>query len=281
MGQSSKDGNRGNMVTLRAVHKSLWGLSFALSVVAVSNFADAREVNYAGAEEVVYVTPGEPTQVSFPGKVEGGFKKKISSLALERQDNFLVVFANPSLAPEGEAIIVQLDDKRTYSLRVAPASQEHARDGQVQVYDNRTADLVEEPSETQAAPQAALGYAPPTIVSGLMREMVLVAEKGKQKGIPGYRRSNRFSGEQVLHDGSIVATIDEIFMGPNLWGYVLNVENLLETTQRLNPATFRLDGTRAVTAQNWELSPRPITAEQKISNRHRGKIYIVTRAKRR
>ena len=62
---------------------------------------------------------------------------------------------------------------------------------------------------------------------------------------------------------------------------ILNVENLLETGQRINPATFRLDGTRAVAAQRWELSPRPVTAEQKIAEGHRGKIYVVTKAHKR
>jgi hypothetical protein len=113
----------------------------------------------------------------------------------------------------------------------------------------------------------------------LVRELILVAEYGKQRNIPGYRRSNKYTGETVMHDGSIEAKIDEIFMGPDYWGYVLNVENLLDTTQKLNPASFRLDGTRAVSAQRWELSARPQTAEQRLAKKHVAKVYIVTRAK--
>ena len=84
----------------------------------------------------------------------------------------------------------------------------------------------------------------------------------------------------MLQDGAVRATIDEMFLGPDLWGYVVSVENLLDTTMKINPASFRLDGTRAVSAQRWELAPRPLTEEQNISNGHKSKIYIVTRSKR-
>jgi hypothetical protein len=108
--------------------------------------------------------------------------------------------------------------------------------------------------------------------------MVLVAEFGKRKNIPGYRRSNRYTGETVLHDGAVEVKIDEIFMGSDYWGYVLSAENLLDTNQKLNPATFRLDGTRAVSAERWELAGRPQTAEQKVSGAHKSKIYVVVKA---
>lgn len=271
----------------RMQHKRITGrgtiLNFVFAALAALLFATpafARDIRYTGNEQVVFVKPGEPTQVSFPSEIEGGFKRKQSSLALEKQDNYLIIFPQPQLPPEGEAIIVHLDDKRTYSIRAMPASDEHPRDGYVNIIDDRIPEIETESSGPQS-PQQPRGFAPATIVSGLMREMILVAEFGKQKGIPGYRRSNRYTGETVLQDGTLHATIEEIFMGPDLWGYVLNVENLLETTQRLNPASFRLDGTRAVTAERWELAPRPLTAEQKIANAHTGKIYIVTRAQRR
>ena len=57
--------------------------------------AEARDVKYTGSEQTVYVTPGEPTQITFPDEIKGGFKRKHSSLALQRQTNFLVVFAQP------------------------------------------------------------------------------------------------------------------------------------------------------------------------------------------
>lgn len=240
----------------------------------------ARDIKYQGSEVTVYVTPGEPTQITFPSKIEGGFKRKQSSLALERNGNFLVMFAQPEIPYEGEALLVLLDDKRSYAIRVIPSDDDHPRDEHVKIADERDEEEFDnegaEPPYTQPT-----GFAPPTVVSGLMREMMLVAEFGKQRGIPGYRRSNRYTGETVLHDGAVIAKIDEIFMGPDLWGYVLDVENLLETSQKLNPASFRLDGTRAVGAQRWELAPRPETAEQKISGQHKAKIYIVTRSLRR
>jgi hypothetical protein len=54
----------------------------------------------------------------------------------------------------------------------------------------------------------------------------------------------------------------------------------LETTQKLNPATFRLDGTRAVSFDRAELSGRPLTGEQQLAAGHKGKVYIVTKSKR-
>ncbi len=84
-----------------------------------------------------------------------------------------------------------------------------------------------------------------------------------------------------MNDGTVEAKIQEIFMGSDLWGYVVEVENLLDTSYKLNPASFRLDGTRAVAADRWELSPRPQTAEQKMAGGHKGKVYIVTRSIRR
>ena len=156
------------------------------------------------------------------------------------------------------------------------------RDVAIKIVDTREADIEENPqlAGLAPAPVAPSEFPPPTTVAGLMREMVLVAELGKSKGIPGYRRSNKFSGETVLADGTMNATVDEIFMGTDYWGYVLTVENKLDTSQRINPATFRIDGTRAISANKWELSPVPLTDEQKITQGHRGKVYIVTRSKR-
>lgn len=241
--------------------------------------AFARDVQYTGNEETVYVRPGEPTQITFPSKIDGGYKKSRSSVTLQRQDNHLILFAQPQLSVDGEAIIVHLDDKRTYALRVAPENPENPRDGFINIVDNREPEIETGTPETQSL--KTKDFPPATTVPGLMREMVLVAEFGKSKGITGYRRSNRYTGETVLHDGSVEARIEEIFMGPDLWGYVVSVENLLGTNQRINPATFRLDGTKAISAERWELTAQPLTAEQKISGAHKGKLYIVTRAKRR
>ncbi len=256
-------------------------LFFLIGIITLGSFAtdaQAREVEYLGSEETIYVTPGEPTQIAFPGNILGGYKRSQSSVTLDRKDNYLIIFARPELSVDGEAIIVHIDDRRSYALRVMPSSDIEPRDQLVTIRDEREPDV--ETSITQPEPEQPTGFAPSSTVSGLMREMVLVAEFGKQKGIPGFRRSNKYSGETILHDGTVSATIDEIFLGSNLWGYVLSVENKLDTTQKINPATFRLDGTRAISASQWELAPKPITDEQRISNKHVGKIYIVTRAKR-
>lgn len=259
-------------------------IALSVLVCAELNFAPsdafARDVNYLGKEESVYVTPGEPTQVAFPGKILGGYKRKQSRLSLERQDNYLVLFGRPELPAEGEAIIVILDDHRSYALRVRPSSDANNRDELVTVKDDRELDY-EITNTTPATPsEQPVGYAPSSTVSGLMREMILTAEFGRQKGIPGYRRSNKYSGETILQDGALKATIEEMFLGADLWGYVVTVENMVDSNQRINPAVFRLDGTKAIVAQRWELAPRPITAEQQVSNQHTTRLYIITRSKR-
>jgi len=252
--------------------------AFVTAVLIVSpEKADAREIKYDGQEVTVYVKPGEPTQLQFPGNIQGGFRRENSAVLLERQEKYLVVFAQPQMSEDGEVILVHLDDSRSYSIRLRPAVAGSQRDGAVEIVDSRPPPTPETVSEE---PEFKVGkFAPPSKVAGFMRQMILTAEFGKRKAIPGYRRSNRYSGETVLHDGAIEATIDEIYIGSNYWGYVISVENKLDTTQTVNPATFRLDGTRAVSLSRPQLSPRPLTNEQKITNAHKGKVYVITRSK--
>lgn len=262
------------------LRSSLKILILSLVLVSLGSLAHARDVNYSGNEIPVYVTPGEPTQITFPSKISGGFKRKHTSLALERQGNFLVVFAQPEIPYEGEALLVHLDDKRSYAVRILPADDDNGRDEFIKIKDLREDEGVEgNGTPDNKFPNA--GYAPPTIVPGLMREMVLITEFGKRGGIQGYSRSNTYTGETVLHDGTIQAKIKEMFLGSNLWGYVIEVENLLDTSYKINPAAFRLDGTRAVMAERWELSARPETSEQLLANAHKAKVYIVTKALKR
>ncbi len=258
-----------------------YGAVLSVSLLMILGFGSssfAREVNYSGKEVPVYVTPGEPTQITFPDKIGGGFKRKQSALALERQGNFLVVFAQPIIPYEGEALLVHLKDKRSFALRILPADDDNPRDEFINLQDLREDDM-EYGSNDEPRPEFVT--ADPSTIPGFVKWMVLTAEFGKRGGIPGYRRSNRYTGETILHDGTIEAKIDEIFMGTNYWGYVISVENLLDSSYKLNPATFRLDGTRAISAASWELAPRPTTAEQKIAKGHTSKVYIVTRSLRR
>lgn len=261
------------------------GCGLLLAIVLAGSLcicdAMARDVEYDGKEVAVYVTPGEPTQVTFPSEIKGGFKRKHSSLALQRQSNFLVVFAQPEIPYEGEALLVHLDDDSSYALRILPSDDDNQRDEFVKLMDVRDGGY--DPSEGEGPEDMRNyfpGFPPPSTVPGLMREMVLMAEFGKRVPIEGYRRSNRYTGETVMHDGTMEVKIDEIYMGSQYWGYILSVENLLETGQLINPASFRLDGTRAVIAPK-ELSPKPRTAEQKIAAGHKAKIYVITRAHKR
>lgn len=251
-------------------------LVLLMTLILLSGTAVGREVEYKDREEQIYILSGEPTQVSFPGEVVGGYKKKLSALEVERRGNALILFANESLTAAGETLIVHLKDGRSYSLRAVLAEGPGQRDDVVIIDDKRLGvpgETVDELTLRQKYPQA-----PADSVAGLMREMVLAVEFGKA-AITGYRASSRYQGEVILNDGTLEAKIDRIFIGPKLWGYVIKAENMLNQTQQLNPAAFRVHGTRAVSANIWELAPKPLTAEQEAARRDTATVYVVTRAK--
>jgi len=258
-----------------------YSLAMVLSACLISPLpAQSENIDYRGEGEIsVRVTPGEPTQVRFPDTISGGFRKKTSSLSLDRKESDLILFSNESITEEGEALIVRLEDGRSYPIRVRRANDSFPRQPQLQIFDRRTSMLSEEDDDTPEYARSGFSKKDPATVAGLMRELVLVAEYGKEK-IPGYRMTDRYKGEAVLDDGTLRATVDKIFVGPNLWGYVIDASNELDVSQRLNPATFRLDGTRAISMTNWELTAKPLNIEQQIAGKHETKVYVITRPKK-
>jgi hypothetical protein len=255
-------------------------LTSLITVGLISSSAAARDIEYSpGTGEItIYVNAGEPTQLQMPGMIAGGYKKKDAAIALDKRDQDLIVFANQGLSPNGEAFIVRLEDGRSYSIRAKRASADNPRDDFINILDSRGSIVMTKEEEEPAYKEKSFEYAPPSQISGLMREMVLTSEFGKAS-IAGYRKTDKYKGQVVLDDGTMLATIDSIFIGPNLWGYVIDAKNMLNTTQRLNPASFRLDGTRAISANNWELAPKPFNIEQQLSSKDKTKVYIVTRAR--
>lgn len=258
--------------------QALFGIVAALLGSTEASFA--RDVLYqAGDPEIdVFVNIGEPTEINFEGgQIKDGFKNSNAGVAIENKGNALIVFGKSNLENEGAALLVRLEDGRSYPIRIMKASPENPRDATILIEDGKGPMGAEE----EAAPpfkERNYDYAPASKVSGLMREMVLCAEFGKS-AIPGYTESERFKGQTVVSDGAVLAKIDKIFIGPNLWGYVLDTTNLLDQSQKLNPATFRIDGTRAISASSWELAARPLNVEEQIANKHNAKVYIVTRSR--
>ena len=253
-------------------------LALLLAALPFSAWARDIETGPDTGEISVYVAPNEPTQVQFPGEIVSGYKKKSSALSLDRQNSDLIIFATQSLTSQGEAFIVRLKDGRSYSLRVMRSGESNARDDRVNIIDERSTIILDDQEELPAHAEKDFKYAPPTQVSGLVREMVLVSEFGKGT-IAGYKQSDKYKGQVVLNDGTVTAIIDTIFIGPNLWGYVLEATNQLDQSQRVNPASFRLDGARAISLTNWELGPKPLTVEQQITGKDKTKVYIVTRSR--
>lgn len=243
--------------------------------------AFAKDLQYDGSELTIRVNPNEPSEIRFPGIIAGGFMKKNSGITIDRKGSSLVLFANDSVSEAGQALLVRLDDQRSFSLRVRRATQEEPREATINIQDKRSGAIManDDEEEEPAFKEKKFDYAPPTKVSGLMREMMLVMEFGKQ-GIPGYQISDQHTGEVVINDGTLKATIDKVVLGPNLWGYVIKAENLLDVSQKINPAAFRIDGTRAISAQTWELAAKPLTAENQLAGKHVTNIYVVARARK-
>lgn len=266
-------------ISLHAM-KKLCTVVLLAGVLGSLNPAYGRDVEYSsGSGEIpVWVNVGEPTEVIFEGgRIKNGFKNRNAGIDLDRKDSSLIIFGKENLNENGEALLVRLENGTSYPLRVRKANSDNPRDAQVVVGDGKGAMGAEEEAPAPFQ-ERSYEYAPASKVSGLMREMALVAEFGKSS-IPGYQVSDKFKGQTVVSDGSILAKIDRIFVGPNLWGYVLDASNVLDQSQKLNPATFRIDGTRAISASQWELAARPMTIEHQVAGRDKAKVYIVTRAR--
>jgi hypothetical protein len=241
--------------------------------------AYARDVEYqTGSGDIeVFVNPAEPTDIEFPGRIKEGFKSSTAGISVERKVNSLVVFGKENISDNGEAILVKLEDGRSYPVRIRRATADNPRDALVSIGDGK-GPIGPDEEEMPIHKERGFDKAPPSKVSGLMREMVLVAEFGK-RSIAGYQVSEKYKGQTVVNDGAVLAKIDKIFIGPNLWGYVLDTTNMLDQSQKINPASFRIDGTRAVSASNWELTARPMNIEEQVSGKHNTKVYIVARAR--
>lgn len=254
------------------------GIAVAVCALGSANSASARDLDYKPGDEVdVWVNPGEPTEIEFPGTVAGGFKNSNAGVAIEKKDSSLIVFGKESISDKGEALLVRLQDGRSFPLRIHRADDSNPRDAKLKIGDDKGA-FGEEEEASKPYDERNYSYAPPSKVSGLMREMVLVSEFGK-KAIAGYTISEKFKGQTVVSDGTLLAKIDKIIIGPNLWGYILDATNLLDQTQKVNAATFRVDGTRAVSISRWELSGRPVNVEEQVAGAHNAKVYVITRAK--
>ena len=86
------------MRRLKSVQAYIFGAVLtAFTLLVAPDAAEAREIKYDGQEVTVFVKPGEPTQLQFPGTIQGGFRRENSAVLLERQEKYLVVFAQPQI----------------------------------------------------------------------------------------------------------------------------------------------------------------------------------------
>jgi|YNPMSStandDraft_1061717.scaffolds.fasta_scaffold06378_1 hypothetical protein len=238
----------------------------------------ARDIEFTEGEVKVFINPGEPTELRFPGSITVGYKKQGSSLSVDRQGNTLVLFAQSRVQPDGEVLLVRLADERSYSIRVLNAPSPDQRDSIVVIKDNRRPVISDEEEKLPQYRDRRFVYPSQYQVAGLVRELVLVSEFGKES-IPGYRVSEAGKGTVVVNNGAIMARLVRMYLGPQLWGYVLEAENVTDEVVKIDPAIFKIAGTRAVSASSWELSAKPITAEQRLAGTHKSFVYVVTKAR--
>ncbi|MCS6961308.1 MAG: type-F conjugative transfer system secretin TraK [Deltaproteobacteria bacterium] len=249
-----------------------------VTALALSLAIFARELEYSSGEIEIYVLPGEATQVQFPDDVLGGYKKQGSLISVDKVGTDLIIFAQDKIVPEGEVILVRTKDNRSYSLRIKPAPDAKSRDDIVIVKDQRPRTALSDEDELPKYRDRQFIYPSQYQVAGLMREMVLATEFGKP-AIPGYKVSDAGAGSVVVNNGQLHAKLVKMYLGPQLWGYVLEAENVTDETVKIDPSVFKINGTRAISLNKWELSPKPITTEQRYSEAHKAFVYIVAKAR--
>ncbi len=242
-----------------------------LLLVAVSIIAYARDIVYSSGEVEVFVLPGEATQVRFEGEVAGGFKKQASSVTVEKVGTDLIIFPQDNLPPDGESILVRLTDGTTYALRVKQAPDHSARDAIVSIKDSRAKITPADQDEFPKYRDRQFIYPTQYQVAGLMRELILATEFNKSN-IPGYRVSELGAGQELVNNGQISAKLLRMYLGPQLWGYVLEARNLTNQAIKVDPAIFKINGTRAISLSNWELEPV-------ASNNSKAFVYVITKAR--
>ena len=111
----------------------------ALPPVSADGFRVAEVKRYAH-EISVQLAPGEPTTVTFPSEVKGGWKRKDSALSIARGGAMMVVFGFSDLSEDGEGVLVELTDGRLYTLRFKKAAKLSDRDTLVKIQDQDQAD---------------------------------------------------------------------------------------------------------------------------------------------
>jgi hypothetical protein len=250
---------------------------FAICLLSLS-LLFARDVEYSEGEIKVFINPGEPTELRFPGNISVGYKRHGSPLSVDKQGGTLILFAQQKVPSEGEVLLVRLSDERSYSVRVLNAASADQRDSIVVIKDGRRPIVSDDEEALPQYRDRRFVYPSQYQVAGLIRELVLVTEFGKQS-IPGYRVSEAGKGSVVVNNGAVQARLLKMYLGPQLWGYVLEAENVTDEIVKLDPSVFKIAGTRAVSADNWELAARPLTSEQRLAGSHKAFVYVVTKAR--
>ena len=97
-----------------------------------------RYLQYSGGEALIYVVARQPTVLVLPDAIASGWKARVSALALQREDNQLIIFGKPTLDGDGEALVVRLANRNPIVFRFQLENAEHRASPLVIVEDKRS-----------------------------------------------------------------------------------------------------------------------------------------------
>lgn len=124
---------------------ALQPVKIEVSRIGIVEFSGVEDI-YQGVsihEVIARVAVGEPTQITFPTKIWAGYKKKDSNISIDRRGAYIVVFASAELPPEGEAILIILENGTSFPIRLKPADSKHPRDAILEILSRKMMNNIE------------------------------------------------------------------------------------------------------------------------------------------
>lgn len=215
----------------------------------------ARVVEDTGQEIAIRVARGHTTEVVF----SEGIHQVVTSLgkdALSLETAGGRLYLSPLVDEVQGTVFVVLESERSIPLALVPATAAGPQDVSVRVL--------------SPAREAGAAPAPPDALTplGLLRRMVLRQE------IPGVQVAAG-GAREVYNDQAVRLTLAEVWRASQLEGDVLVAENLRTIWIQLPIERIHFPGLLAIHAEAEVLAPHPTTAEERLAQRHRTRLFLI------
>jgi TraK protein len=210
----------------------------------------ARVIKWEGKPLPVSISTERLTRIEFPETLRSVFLSR-QDIAVEREERSLYVRA---LAPEVEdTLFVVGESGTTYEINLSTS-------------DNPDSTVVISYIPKQLQVQAERARQVPAL--DLMRSMM--------RGVPvdGYEVI-KAEKKEVYRDAFLSMKLVEVYRSPVLHGYVIEVENLAESSVLFRVQEIDFGGMVAISAGDEFLQPRPKKASEVVQERFRTRLYIV------